>query len=126
MKKLGLVLCAVLLVFGSFQLAVAAPYNKATVEWCKYIVDNYDAYDSVGDCVSDYNSATWLVNWCKMAVDSGWYDSVGECVGGYQSNGWAPAYCKAPSYFDPSIEMWEVYGFKNRGDCVSYFRDWKW
>lgn len=62
-------------------------------------------------------SAKTDVEFCKLVADAGITSSVGECMGIVRSDD-APQLCKA---IDLS-GLLDAFGFKNRGDCVSFLR----
>ncbi len=63
----------------------------------------------LGGCV-DQNEAS---EYCTMNEDFGL--SHGECVSYFTSASGIAEFCK---------DNWEMYGFKNRGQCVSTINSW--
>ena len=62
-------------------------------------------------------SATDAVAFCKDLTDAGVTSSVGECMGILRSDD-APQICKNLDF----AGLLEAFGFKNRGQCVSFAR----
>ena len=58
-------------------------------------------------------SAGTVLDRCKVLVDLGRFDSVGECVGNGRSN--PVKFCRTLD----NLGVLSLFGFENRGDCVS-------
>jgi hypothetical protein len=53
---------------------------------------------------------------CKAGAIPGDFETLGDCIGTVR--GGLPKFCAS----DASQFLWDIFGFRNQGDCVSFIR----